>query len=272
MSTNPPWITHFGFTHTPFTKSIAASDLFARAAHTEAVARLGYCIAEGTLGVLVGDVGAGKTVAVRAAVAGLDRTRHHVVYVPNPVFGTRGLYVAIVGALGAAPRYRRPELIAQTQDLLATEAAERHRKVVVIIDEAHLLNPAQLEELRLLTSADMDTTNPFAGILVGQPTLARQLHMGTFTALEQRIAIRYTLTPMDLGESAQYLRHHLALVGRSDPIFADDAVARLHRVANGLPRSLNNAATAALIAAAADGKDLVDDHSAKRAAAELTRD
>jgi type II secretory pathway predicted ATPase ExeA len=229
------------------------------------VARLGYCIAEGTLGVLVGDVGAGKTVAVRAAVAGLDRTRHHIVYIPNPAFGTRGLYVAIVAALGALPCYRKPELIAQTQDLLAAEAAERHRKVVLILDEAHLLTIEQLEKLRLLTNADMDVTNPFAGILVGQPTLARRLRMGAFAALDQRIAIRYALTPMDLGESAQYLR-------RSDPLFAEDAVARLHRVANGLPRTLNNAATAALIAAAADGKELVDDHSAKRAAAELTRD
>ena len=56
-----------------------------------------------------------------------------------------------------------------------------------------------------------------------------------------------------------YLRHHLALCGREDPLFVDDAVARLHRVANGLPRALNNAATAALIAAAAENKDLVDD-------------
>ena len=57
-----------------------------------------------------------------------------------------------------------------------------------------------------------------------------------------------------------------------DPLFADDAIARLHRVANGLPRALNNAAAAALIAAAAAGKDLVDDACAKKAVAELTRD
>ena len=69
-----------------------------------------------------------------------------------------------------------------------------------------------------------------------------------------------------------YLRHHLGLVGRPEPLFADDAIARLHRVANGPPRALNNAATAALMAAAADNKDLVDDACAKRAAAELTRD
>ena len=143
--------------------------------------------------------------------------------------------------------------------------------MILCIDQAHLLEPAQLEELRLLTNMDMDSASPFAGILLGQPTLARQLRMGTFAALDQRIATRFAIKPMDLGESATYLRHHIALAGRNEPLFADDAVARLHRIANGLPRALNNAATAALIAAAA-GKDLVDDACAKKAAAELTRD
>ena len=59
---------------------------------------------------------------------------------------------------------------------------------------------------------------------------------------------------MDLAESAQYLRHHLALVGRTDPLIADDAIARLHKASLGLPRALNNVAVAALIAAATAGK------------------
>jgi type II secretory pathway predicted ATPase ExeA len=270
--TRAPWVTHFGFAKTPFSKSIAAKDLFIRNAHAEAVARIGFCVAESALGVLVGDVGSGKTVAVRAAVAALDPTRHHIIYIANPAFGTRGLYVSIVTALGATPRFHKAEVMAQATGLLAAEEAERHRRVVIVVDEAHLLTPAQLEELRLLTNADMDSSSPFAGILVGQPTLARQLRMGIFAALDQRIATRFTLNPMDLAESAAYLNHHLQLAGRKDPLFADDAVARLHRVANGLPRMLNNAATAALVAAAADGKSLVDDDCAKRAVAELTRD
>ena len=96
--------------------------------------------------------------------------------------------------------------------------------------------------------------------------------MGVFAALDQRIATRFTIKPMDLAESAAYLRHHLALAGREEALFADDAIARLHRVSNGLPRALNNAAVAALIAAAAAGQDLIDDASAKKAVAELTRD
>jgi type II secretory pathway predicted ATPase ExeA len=126
--------------------------------------------------------------------------------------------------------------MAQAADLLAAEAAERHRTVVLIVDEAQLLQPDQLEELRLMTNAEMDSASPFAGILIGQPTLARQLRMGTFAALDQRIATRYAIKPMDLAESAAYLRHHMALAGREEPLFADDAVARLHRVSSGLPR------------------------------------
>jgi len=272
VSRPAPWAAHFGLSATPFSKTVAAKDLYERPAHQEAIARINFCVVENALGVLTGDVGAGKTVAVRAAVSSLDPTRHQVIYVANPAFGTRGLYVTIVRALGGAPRYQRAELMAQAADLLAAETAERHRRVVLVVDEAHLLDPAQLEELRMLTNAEMDSTSAFAGILIGQPTLTRRLRLGTFAALDQRIATRFSLAPMDLVESGCYLRHHLTLVGREDPLFADDALARLHRVANGLPRALNNAARAALIAAAAAGKDLVDDVCAKKAVAEITRD
>ncbi|GAC1576595.1 MAG: ExeA family protein [Candidatus Dormibacteria bacterium] len=264
---------HFGFTHTPLTKSIAAKDLFTREAQEEAVARIHFCIAESTLGVLFGEVGVGKSVAVRAAVSGLDRARHHVIYVPNPNFGSsRGLYFAIVSALGGEPRFRKPELMSQAAALLAAEEAERRRRVVLLIDEAHLMTPELLEELRLITNVDFDSASPFAGILVGQPTLARQLRLGVFAALEQRISTRFTIAPMSLDESVRYLRHHLALVGRTDPLFADDAVARLHRASRGLPRQLNNLATAALIAAAAAGKALIDDDCARRAVAEFSQE
>src|SRR6266702_3301360 len=246
-----PWAAHFGLARTPFGKSIPARDLFARQAHAEAIARISFCVVEQALCVVTGDVGAGKTVALRAAVAGLDPTSHQVIYIANPAFGTRGLYVTIVRALGAQPRYLKAELMAQASDLLAAETAERHRQVVVICDEAHLLQPDQLEELRLLTNSEMDSASPFAGILAGQPTLNRQLRMGMLAALDQRIATRFSIKPMDLAESAAYLKHHLQLAGRDAPLFADDAIARLHRVASGLPRALNNAAVAALIAAAA---------------------
>jgi type II secretory pathway predicted ATPase ExeA len=53
------WAAHFGFTRTPFSKSVPADKLFARSAHDEAVARIQYCIAESALGVITGEVGPG---------------------------------------------------------------------------------------------------------------------------------------------------------------------------------------------------------------------
>ena len=77
---------------------------------------------------------------------------------------------------------------------------------------------------------------------------------------------------MDLAESAQYLRHHLALVDRTDPLVANEAITRLHKASLGLLCALNNAAIAALIAAATVGEGLADDDCAKKAVAELTSD
>src|SRR5438876_5075139 len=112
--TRAPWVTHFGFTCTPFSKTIPAKDLLDRASHQEAVARIRFCIAESSLGVVTGEVGVGKTVALRAAVSQLDQAAHHIVYLANPTVGIRGLYVTIVRALGAPPRgwRRRLELFA----------------------------------------------------------------------------------------------------------------------------------------------------------------
>ena len=109
------------------------------------------------------------------------------------MFGTRGLYVSIVSALGGVPRFHKAEVMAQAATLLAAEEAERHRRVLVAIDEAHLLEPAQLEELRLLSNAEMDSASPFSLVLLGQPMLSRQLRLGVFSALDQGLALRYLI-------------------------------------------------------------------------------
>src|SRR5881227_2602914 len=107
--TRAPWVSRFGFSRTPFSKTIPAGQLCDRASHQEAVARIRFCIAESLLGVITGEVGVGKTVAVRAAISQLDQAAHHLVYLANPTVGTRGVYVTIVQALGAMPRGFRAE-------------------------------------------------------------------------------------------------------------------------------------------------------------------
>jgi type II secretory pathway predicted ATPase ExeA len=254
----------------PFRRDLPPGRLHRSAGHAEAVTRIRWLIAENALGVLTGEVGAGKTIAVRAALAGLDASRHAVIYLPNPQVGARGIHHAIVAALGGIPRFHYAALIPQAADALAAEAAERGRHVVLVIDEAHMLDPVQLESIRLLTNHEMDSASPFSGLLVGQPTLRRRIKLGNFAALDQRIALRYHMPGMGPGETKAYLAHHLSLAGRSDAMFSDDAAALIHQVSRGLPRAVNNLALQALIAAYATDKTIVDENSARAAVAEVT--
>src|SRR6202521_2185341 len=255
--------THYGFTRMPFGRDLAPQMLHRSAGHGEAVASINWCISERALGVITGEVGS-------AAAAPLRPPPPTIIYLGNPAVGARGLYAGIVTALGGVPRFDKASLIPQAADALAAEENERDKHVVVVVDEAHLLAADQLEELRLLTNTDMDSHCAFACLLIGQPTLRRRIKLGTFAALDQRIALRYAMPPMTPAETTSYIAHHLNLAGRADTLFSDDAAALIHQVSRGLPRAVNNLALQALVAAYATNKAIVDESSARAAVTEIT--
>ena len=261
---------HYGFTVMPFTAAVPVPGLFGSAAHKEAVARLRWLISARGLGVLTGEVGSGKTVAVRAAADGLDASRNTLIYLPNPQIGVRGIHGAVATALGQAPRFHHATLIPQVEAALAAEADERNRQVLLALDEAHLLTGEQLEAVRMLTNNDLDSRSPLTILLIGQPTLRRRLRVGDMAALDQRVQLRYHIPAPALtaAETSGYLRAHLSLAGRSDTLFSDDAVRAIHAQARGLPRAINRLAITALLAAYATGKTIVDESSARTAISE----
>lgn len=173
---------HWGFTRTPFGRDLAPAMLHRHHAHGEAAARISWTINEHALGVITGEVGVGKTVAARAALASIDPSRHIIIYLGNPAVGARGIHHAIVTALGGSPRFHHATPVPQAADALASEHAERGRTPVLVIDEAHLLDHTQLEGIRMLTNHDMDSRSPFATVLIGQPTLRRKIKLGVLAA------------------------------------------------------------------------------------------
>jgi type II secretory pathway predicted ATPase ExeA len=102
---------HFGFSKLPFGKGLAPGALHQHKGHAEAVARISWCITESALGLVSGEVGSGKTVAVRAATSVLDPSRHSVIYLGCPAVGARGIYATIVAALGGIPKMHKVSLI-----------------------------------------------------------------------------------------------------------------------------------------------------------------
>jgi type II secretory pathway predicted ATPase ExeA len=111
----------------------------------------------------------------------------------------------------------------------------------------------------------MDTESHFALLLIGQPTLRRQLQMAVNTALNQRIGTRYTIGPMNVEDTGDYIKGHLGFAGRSDPLFSEDAIAVIHQASRGYPRMVNSIALAALMATQAAKGAIVDQSAAQSA-------
>jgi len=127
-------------------------------------------------------VGAGKTVSVRTVLAGLDASRHTIIYLPDPMTGIRGLHEMIVATFGGQPDRSYSRLTAQASAMPAAERDERGKTPVLVIDEAHLLRYEQLETIRMLTNHNLDADSPLACLLIGQPTLRRTMKLAVLAA------------------------------------------------------------------------------------------
>lgn len=256
----------------PFGRDLAPAMLHRHTGHGEAVARITWCVDQRTIAVITGEVGAGKTVAIRAATAALDPSRHVFIYLPNPTIGVRGMLTHIVSTLGHTPAFHTATLAPQAAEALAGEHTERGRNPVLVIDEAHLLNNHQLEAIRLLTNHHMDSESLFAVVLIGQPSLRQRLRLGVLAALDQRIAVRYHIAGMNSADTTDYIRHHCKIAGRADTLFSDDAIGLIHNASRGHPRAINNLALHALTAAFAADHAIVDEKAARIAISETAAD
>jgi len=259
---------YFGFSKTPFSKDIAPSAVYIHDSLTEALARLSYAVERRLICQLTAEIGMGKSLTARKLVSSLDQSRHTCVYLSNPTIGARGILSDIVATLSDTPCFIKSKLIRQAKEAIEAECA-RGKNLVLIVDEAHLLNADALEELRLLTNFDMDSQAKFALILSGQPPLAKKLKFYTLAALEQRISLKVRLLPLALSDTAGYIKHHLSFCGRSDNLFSDDAVSLIHKTSGGIPRRINNLSIQALMAGYLEKKSIIDEATAKRAVAEI---
>ncbi|MHB8153936.1 MAG: ExeA family protein [Bacillati bacterium] len=263
----------YGFARSPFSKTIPTPDLFPAAGQAELAARLAYLLREHGFGLVTGEIGSGKSTAVRAFAAGLDPNRYLVLYVANPTIGITGIYRELLASLGHEAPFGKPRMVAHLRSAFQDTSLHKHRAPVVIIDEAHLLTQPMLDQLRLLFSDQMDSSSLATLLLVGHPDLRRTLRLAVHEALAQRLAVRYHLGPMDLAETLGYVRHQVRLAGyTAGPLFTDDAVARLFDYTKGLPRRINQVCTTALMAGLIDQKSLIDESTIRKAIAEIDQE
>jgi general secretion pathway protein A len=258
----------FGFQRTPFTKSVAAKDLYPARGHREIHGRLTFALQDHLAALVTGDVGTGKSTAIRAFAQSLDHNIYAVVYLPNPHLSISALYREILLALQVEPAFGFMRLLPQLRATLH-DLARKGRYVLLIVDEAHLLAPEIFDQLRFLLNDDMDSTCLLTLVLLGQPDLAHKLRFAPYEALHQRIAVRFHLKPFDLEETVGYVKHQLRIAGSQNPIFSDSFLSGVYDHTKGVARRINNLCRNALLLGVTENKPILDETDLKRVILDL---
>ena len=270
MTVLPQPLGDLGLTAFPFPKSPAPEDLFRWPALDESLGRLHFALAASGLALLTGEVGSGKSTAIRLFLHQLDANVHPAVYVADSTLTPRAFYGRVLEHFGVVAPATAGRARSQFQTLLADLATAQGKGPVLVIDEGHELAPEMVQELRYLQNVqDCDAASPFTLILCGQPELRAMLRLKAFEAVAQRVSVRCHLAPLTAQQTAAFVTHALAHAGIGRPLFTEAALTLLHTHSRGLCRRLGHLATHALLDAALTKTPLVEEQSVRRAVAEL---
>ncbi len=231
---------YYGFTEKPFAITPNPHFLFLSKTHKEVFAHLLYGIRQRSGFIeLIGEVGTGKTTVLRTLMGQLTEENYRLALIFNPSLSAGELLRGINREFGLAAAATPAELLEDLNHFLLRENAAG-RTVILVIDEAQNLEPAVLEQIRLLSNLETETTKLIQIVLVGQPELAELLARPDLRQLAQRITVRFHLQPMDFADSAAYIEHRLQVAGgHGRNIFTPAAVRRIYRWSGGLPRLIN---------------------------------
>ena len=254
----------FEMNHTPFVNSIPVEDLYISEKHKEILGRLNYAAEANMFAVVTANVGVGKSTLIRKFAQTLNPEKYTVLYLADSQLTPRWFYKGLLDQLGIEAKFYRGDAKRQLHKQLRLIREIHHRNIIVIIDEAHLLDRETLEEVRFVLNTNMDSLNPMALVLVGQQNeLWDKLRMQSYTAIRGRIDIKCELPGMDRSELEGYMKAHLNYAGAKGEIFTDAALDELHKYSVGSARAVNKAATHCLMNAAQRGKKLIDDSMVK---------
>lgn len=230
------YLDFYGLKEKPFNLTPDSNFLFLSEQHREALAHIKYGIQEkkGFL-LITGEIGAGKTTLCRALLKELEKN-HKIALILNSMVSPAGLLKAILGDLGIKTKAQtRQEMMEVLSQILIEE-----RNMVIIIDEAQNLTMSSLEQIRLLGNFETEKEKLIQIVLVGQPELRKIIGNPRLKQLNQRIAVRYHLEPMNRNEVHEYINHRLNTAGNNERIvFQQDAVQEIYNYSAGIPRIIN---------------------------------
>lgn len=251
----------FEMRNTPFVRNVPANRLYRSPQIEDAIGRLRYAADKQKFATVMAEPGCGKSTLIRMFVNELSRDKYLTLYLSDSKLTPRWLYAGLLNQLGLEPRFYRGDSKADLQKELETIWTVQGRRVVCILDEAHLLEKETLEEFRFLLNTEYDSESKLSLILVGQKELwEKKLRLKTYAAIRQRIDISIVLNRLDRAEVGKYIRSHLDYAGYTGDLFTSDAEDEIYRISGGIPRMVNRICEKTLLYAYQQQKKMIDGH------------
>lgn len=251
---------YFEMQHTPFTRNLPPESLYEPMFIGDVLGRLGYVADRQLFAVMTADPGCGKSTVLRKFAASLPSDQYVVLYLSDSKMTPRWFYKGLLEQMGLESRYYRGDARKQLHKEIEILRGVKKKQVVVILDEAHLLEKETLEEFRFLLNFSFDSVSPMALILSGQTELLDKLRLRRYDALRQRIDIFCSLPHLDRAETEEYIRSHLNYAACTRELFTDKAIDEVYKGSTGVSRMINRICEKSLMYASQQQKRLVDDH------------
>ena len=240
-----------GLQKAPFNLTPDPALLFMPPQHREALAGLIYAIINRKgFAILVGDAGTGKTTLLGRTLQQFQNSKIHSAVILNPTLTVSEFLEMILLDFGIreVSSSKAQRLVRLQQMLLQDHAADK--VTTLVIDEAHKLSPALLEEIRLLSNFEFSDQKLLQIILIGQNELGDLLNENHLRQLKQRIAVRLSIGPLVKDEVEHYIRYRWVKCGGAPALpFSPGAIDAIATWSQGIPRLINSICDNSLTAA-----------------------
>jgi type II secretory pathway predicted ATPase ExeA len=254
----------------PFVATALAAHYFRTASSESARETALRCVrrSEGAV-LVVGGAGIGKSIFCSVIAQHLRPTHQVVTLAGGECVSRRTLLQTILHRLGRPFRMEEGELRLALVDYIGGYSLPA-TGLVLVIDEAQLLDVPLLEELRLLTNLVRYDQPCVHLVLAGNHVVEERLAGPRLESFNQRLAARCYLAPFSQAETRAFLAARLtACDGRIERLLTDDAVTRIHQATDGVPRLVNQLCDHALVLGAAAGRLRLDAAAIAEAWADL---
>jgi len=260
----------FGMKKEAFSGDLSLKEIFETDDIRSVQDRFEYTVRLGAVALVTGDIGSGKSTALRYVAAKLHPSEYRPIHITACSGSILEFYRMVLAEMNIdKSSTSRAVMIRLIKKEIKELVLGKKLRVVLIVDEASLMRLDVFAEMHTITQFEQDSKPWLPIILAGKTNLIDSLTYQTSMPLASRIVARSHLEPANRSEMEQYINHHLSITGVKNNLFDDAAINAVHQGSGGLFRTANNLARGALIAAAKEQSMTVTAENVRLASTEI---